>query len=97
MTTDGTITDIAREEYVDAEADVIEELEKIGKPFIILVNSRDPKNKQCMKLVESLQERYHVPVRGLMTVSYTHLYRRIKPQEVKRLRHLAQQSAQKPY
>ena len=66
VTTDGTITDIAREEYVDAEADVIEELEKIGKPFIILVNSRDPQNKQCMKLVESLQERYHVPVRGLM-------------------------------
>lgn len=66
VTTDGTITDIAREEYVDAEANVIEELEKIGKPFIILVNSRDPQNKQCMKLVESLQERYHVPVRGLM-------------------------------
>ena len=42
ITTDGTITDIPRENYKDAERMTIQELNGIGKPFIVLVNSKEP-------------------------------------------------------
>ena len=42
ITTDGTITDIPREDYTEAEGRVIRELKELGKPFIVLVNSVDP-------------------------------------------------------
>ena len=42
VTSDGTITDINREDYEKAEEDVIKELKEIGKPFIIIVNSKTP-------------------------------------------------------
>jgi len=48
MTTDGTITEIPRANYVDAEEKVIAQLKKLGKPFVIAVNSRDPKNASTL-------------------------------------------------
>ena len=39
VTTDGSITDIKREDYIDAEERVINELKQIGKPFVVLINS----------------------------------------------------------
>ena len=42
VTTDGTITDIPREDYREAEERVIRELQDIGKPFVVLVNSAQP-------------------------------------------------------
>ena len=41
VTTDGTISDLSREAYIEAEAEVIDELKSIGKPFIVVVNSAD--------------------------------------------------------
>ena len=46
VTTDGTITDIDRESYVDAEERVIRELKQINKPYIVLLNSTDPNGKE---------------------------------------------------
>lgn len=43
VTTDGSITDIPREEYVSAEERVVKELRELNKPFIVLLNSRNPK------------------------------------------------------
>lgn len=62
VTTDGTITDLARDAYIEAEAEVIEELQKIGKPFIILVNSANPSAGPAQMVSEKLKERYDVPV-----------------------------------
>ena len=43
ITTDGTISDIPREDYLEAEKRVIRELQELGKPFIVLLNSADPR------------------------------------------------------
>jgi len=62
VTTDGSITEIAREEYIEAEARVVNELKAINKPFVILLNSTRPFDGQTVKLKEELEERYSVPV-----------------------------------
>ena len=62
VTTDGTITDLKREDYIEAENDVINELKNINKPFIIIVNTIDKNSIFCIQLVEKLNEKYDVPV-----------------------------------
>ncbi len=62
MTTDGTICDIPRYEYVAAEERVVSELKKIDKPFIILLNSAMPESESAKKLKCELEEKYAVPV-----------------------------------
>lgn len=62
VTTDGTICDIERSAYEQAEARVIEELKAINKPFIILINSTEPESSQAQKLKAELEEKYSVPV-----------------------------------
>lgn len=60
ITTDGSIGDIPRENYEEAEAKTIQELQSIGKPFIVLVNTQKPYGEEAGKLVENLTERYGV-------------------------------------
>ena len=60
MTTDGSVTGIAREEYEDAEARCIAEMKESGKPFVILLNSMEPQN--CDGLRFALEEKYASPV-----------------------------------
>ena len=62
VTTDGTISDIPREEYEEAEERVINELNEIKKPFIVLLNSAYPSAPETQEMARSLQERYRVPV-----------------------------------
>lgn len=62
VTTDGSITEIARSDYVDAENRVINELKAINKPFIVLMNSTAPKSSQTQALCSELEERHGVPV-----------------------------------
>ena len=62
VTTDGSITDIPREEYEEAEQRVIDELREIDKPFVILLNCVYPKSEAARLLQESLAEKYAVPV-----------------------------------
>ena len=58
----GTISDIPREEYEEAEERVINELRSINKPFIILLNSQYPEAEETISLAGRLQERYGVTV-----------------------------------
>ncbi len=60
--TDGSITDIDREDYLDAEERVVKELKEIGKPFVILLNSRTPKSERVRRLGEELEAKYNAPV-----------------------------------
>ena len=62
VTTDGTITDIPREDYVEAEERVANELKSLGKPFAIVLNSKDPESEEAHRLACELEEKYGVPV-----------------------------------
>ena len=62
VTTDGTITDIPRENYVAAEERVANELKELGKPFAIVLNSANPGSDEAKALALELEEKYGVPV-----------------------------------
>lgn len=62
VTTDGSITDIPRENYVDAEERVVKELKDINKPFIILLNTTHTDDPETLNLGKELEEKYDVPV-----------------------------------
>ena len=62
VTTDGSIGEIKRSSYVEAEQRVITELTEIGKPFIVLLNSTHPMMPDTERLAEDLHEQYRVPV-----------------------------------
>lgn len=62
MTTDGTITDIPREGYVEAEERVIQELKDLNKPFVVILNSTQPHALETSQLAAELTRKYDVPV-----------------------------------
>ncbi len=62
VTTDGSFTDIPREDYVEAESRVVKELKAMNKPFIILMNSNNPYDSYSSNLCEELSKRYETPV-----------------------------------
>ncbi len=62
ITCDGSICDIDRDSYAVAEDRVIQELKSINKPFIIVLNSKNPKGKEAIKLKDNLEKRYNVGV-----------------------------------
>ena len=62
VTTDGSISDISRDEYEEAEERVVEELKSINKPFVMLLNSTSPESAQTLSLASRLTEKYNVPV-----------------------------------
>lgn len=70
ITTDGTITDIERQNYVDAENRVIRELKEIGKPFVVIINSANPTSERAQKLRAELAEKHGVTclVKNCMTL-----------------------------
>ena len=62
VTTDGTITEIPREDYIEAEERVVNELKSMNKPFVIVLNSSMPYLQETMDLANKLEEKYGVPV-----------------------------------
>ena len=62
ITTDGSITGIEREEYVEAEGRVVDELKSINKPFIMVLNSKNATAPETIDLARELEEKYDVPV-----------------------------------
>ena len=62
VTTDGSIVDIPRNQYEKCEEDIINELKSIGKPFIIILNSKNPDSEECKKIQEELMSKHNVPV-----------------------------------
>ncbi|MCP3030688.1 stage IV sporulation protein A [Halobacillus sp. A1] len=69
VTTDGTIGEIPREDYVQAEEKVVEELREVGKPFIMVVNSAQPHSDRTERLKNELKEKYDIPVLALSVES----------------------------
>jgi stage IV sporulation protein A len=62
VTTDGTISGLPRSSYIGAEERVIQELRSIGKPFIVVLNTKDLYSVETQKLQLALEEKYDVPV-----------------------------------
>ncbi len=62
ITTDGSITDIPREDYIDAEEKVVRELKELNKPFVIVLNSATPYSDYTRELSKKLEEKYKAPV-----------------------------------
>ena len=62
VTTDGSITDIDREDYIEPEERVVKELKELNKPFIIVLNSSQPDSDFTRALAEKLQEKYDTQV-----------------------------------
>ena len=62
ITTDGSIGEFQRNDYLEAETKVIEELKSIKKPFIIILNTTHPTLPETEKIKEDLQEKHNVPV-----------------------------------
>ncbi len=60
VTTDGTVTDIPRADYIDAEERAIRDMQATGKPFVVVVNSSAPKSAEAQALREYLEQTYGV-------------------------------------
>ncbi|PFN78784.1 stage IV sporulation protein A [Bacillus sp. AFS076308] len=69
VTTDGTIGEIPRSNYIEAEERVINELKEVGKPFIMVVNSAQPYHPATETLRSSLSEKYDIPVLAMSVES----------------------------
>ncbi|MDT2045645.1 stage IV sporulation protein A [Priestia aryabhattai] len=69
ITTDGTIGDIPRHDYLEAEERVINELKEVGKPFIMVINTVQPYHPDTEKLRASLNEKYDIPVLAMSVES----------------------------
>ncbi|MBP3488370.1 MAG: stage IV sporulation protein A [Roseburia sp.] len=62
VTTDGTIGELSREGYIEAEERTIQELSGIGKPYVIVLNSNKPYSEEATQLAEELKEKYRTAV-----------------------------------
>ena len=71
ITTDGSISDIPRDEYEEAEERVIGELKNINKPFVILLNCMYPESEEAVQLAGRLSEKYGVPVQPINCLELT--------------------------
>lgn len=60
MTCDGSFGELARESFAEPEAQTVEELQKIGKPFIIVLNSAKPYSESAKQMERELSEKYGV-------------------------------------
>lgn len=65
VTTDGSIGELDRNSYIPAEEKTIQELKKIMKPFVVLVNSVKPYSEETLQLVEEIKEKYQVAAMAL--------------------------------
>ena len=62
VTTDGTIGEISRPSYIEAEERIVRELKELGKPFAVILNSAEPASEAARALAYELEEKYRVPV-----------------------------------
>jgi stage IV sporulation protein A len=62
VTTDGSITEIPRQNYIHAEERVVRELKSLNKPFVMILNSTRPRAEETRNLAEALEAKYEVPV-----------------------------------
>ncbi len=62
ITTDGSFGEISRDNYIQAENKVIKELKALNKPFVIVLNCKNPNSESAVKIANDLENKHHVPV-----------------------------------
>ncbi|MBZ4666600.1 stage IV sporulation protein A [Mahella sp.] len=62
MTTDGSITELPRSSYIEAEEKSVNALKQVHKPFVIVLNTAKPGDQDTQKLRDALEEKYDTPV-----------------------------------
>ena len=62
VTTDGSVGEIPRANYIEAEQRIVNELKALGKPFAVVLNSATPSNEASIALAYELEEKYQAPV-----------------------------------
>ncbi|MCX7614762.1 MAG: stage IV sporulation protein A [Clostridiales bacterium] len=60
ITTDGSVTDIPREDYIEAESRVISELKALNKPFLVLLNTANPHSESAQNIKKQIENTYNV-------------------------------------
>lgn len=65
ITTDGSITGLDREDYLEAEERVINELQSINKPFVVVLNSASPKSTETKNIKDEMEKKYNVSVKPM--------------------------------
>ena len=65
ITTDGSVTELSREDYIKAEERVANELKKQNKPYIIILNTSNPASESAIKLSKELENKYDAPVMAI--------------------------------
>ncbi len=71
ITSDGSFGEISRNEYVNAEKRIVEELKSLNKPFALILNTADAASEDTIKLASDLQEEYGIPVIPLNCLELT--------------------------
>ncbi|GAB2574487.1 stage IV sporulation protein A [Gracilibacillus alcaliphilus] len=71
VTTDGTIGEIPRSDYLEAEDRIVSELKEVGKPFVMIINSVQPHNQETELLRQELVEKHDIPVLAMSVESMT--------------------------
>lgn len=72
VTTDGSITDIPRNDYIQAERKAIEDMQATGKPFLVIVNSRNPHSETAKSVADSIKKEFDISplVTDCQTLTY---------------------------
>jgi len=60
VTTDGTVTDIPRSDYVEAEKRAIRDMQKTGKPFLVIINSQHPEGDAAKAVHREIREEFGI-------------------------------------
>ena len=71
VTSDGSISDIPREEYREAEQRVIAELQSLDRPFAVILNCAEPQSASAQTIAEDMEREYGVPVAALNCLNMT--------------------------
>lgn len=71
VTTDGSFTDIPRSSYIPAEERVVKELKELRKPFVVILNCKNPNEDSALRLASQLEEKYQVPVINSNVINLT--------------------------
>ncbi len=82
VTTDGSITDIDRNSYIEAEERVIRELKQLNKPYVVLLNSTNPRSKETQNLENELSKKYNsrvisVDIENMKEDDFSNVFERV--------------------
>ena len=69
VTSDGSFTEFSRSEYEEVENKLIPKLKQMGKPFVIVLNTKDPKSEKALKIAKELEFKYEVNVICLSAIN----------------------------